>query len=575
MSIPKQDPKPARLEDLSEPIRRAAEEKLGWKSLMPVQEAAIPYLLADREIMVQSRTGSGKTGAFAIPILEKIDPALKSVQALVMVPTRELARQVMGEAELLSSFNGVRSVAVYGGVGYGPQLDALRDGAQLVVGTPGRILDHLMRGSMRLDKLRMVIFDEADRMLSMGFFPDMKALKEYLPDDMKAYMFSATFPPRVLSLSRLFMTDPEMLSLSAGVEHVVETAHVYYAVPGMEKERCLVRIIEIENPDSAIIFCNTKANAKFVMTVLARFGYDADLLSADLTQGAREKVLKKVYDKQLRFLVGTDVVSRGIDIDSLSHVILFDFPEDHESYIHRTGRTGRAGASGEAISLVDVLEKLELMSVAKRYGIDLEQRPLPDDEEVSQVVSERSIALLEAKLRNLDEDARARAEKVVPLARQFTGGDDERRGDIAMLLDAYYQNAQHESQPDDEGADAAEHKKPAGGRRPVPVEEEKLLQLLDVNRKRLDKLVLERMRRMVPLSERLAESEDEIIVIAMLIEEFYQEALHAPPPKKKKKLDVLPTAGGRPSGGRSGGGGGRGGGRDGRSRGRSGGRGRS
>ncbi|NNE09860.1 MAG: DEAD/DEAH box helicase, partial [Gemmatimonadetes bacterium] len=532
MSTSRQDPKPARLEDLSEPVRRAAVEKLGWKSLMPVQEAAIPYLLEDREIMVQSRTGSGKTGAFVIPILEKIDPEQKAVQALVLVPTRELARQVMGEAEQLSSFNGVRSVAVYGGVGYGPQLDALRAGAQLVVGTPGRILDHLMRGSMKLDKMRMVVFDEADRMLSMGFFPDMKALKEYLPREIKAYMFSATYPPRVLSLSRLFMTDPEMLSLSAGVEHVVETAHVYYAVPGMEKERCLVRIIEIENPDSAIIFCNTKANAKFVMTVLARFGYDADLLSADLTQGAREKVLKKVYDKTLRFLVGTDVVSRGIDIDSLSHVILFDFPEDHESYIHRTGRTGRAGASGEAISLVDVLEKLELMSVAKRYGIELEARPLPDDEEVSQVVSERSIALLEAKLRNLDADARARAEKVVPLARKFATGDDERRGDIAMLLDAYYQNAQHESPPgdDDDGAEAGRGK-PAGGRPPVPVEEDKLVELLEVNRKRLDKLVLERMRRMVPLSERLAESEDEIIVIAMLIEEFYQEALHAPPPK--------------------------------------------
>jgi ATP-dependent RNA helicase DeaD len=429
------------LADLPEPLQRAAARE-GWTALMPVQAKAIPYLRAGRDVMVQSRTGSGKTGAFVLPILERIDPKRPACQALVLVPTRELARQVEEAAQALALGTGVRVVPLYGGVGYGPQLEGLRAGAHLVVGTPGRILDHLQRGTLSLDSLAILVFDEADRMLSMGFYPDMVELARWLPDQRDGFMFSATYPASVLSLARRFLHDPDFLSLSRGHEHVAETEHVYYAVSRMEKDRGLVRIIEVENPESSIVFCNTKATVHYVGVVLKRFGYDAEPLSADLTQAQREAVMKRAYDRRLRFLVSTDLAGRGIDIESLSHVFLYDFPEDPESYIHRAGRTGRAGASGEAVSLVDPMELAELRRVARKYGIELVERKLPTDEDVQRVVAERVTALLEQKLRGLDRIVAERMQRMLPLARSLGDSDDERRV-IAMLLDEYYHGTLH------------------------------------------------------------------------------------------------------------------------------------
>jgi ATP-dependent RNA helicase DeaD len=299
-----------------------------------------------------------------------------------------------------------------------------------------------MKGSLSLDDLDILIFDEADRMLSVGFYPDMKRIAEYLPAERDGFMFSATYPSGVRSLANEFLREPEFLSLSRDGEHVAETVHIYYEVPAMDKDRCLVRIIEIENPDSAIIFCNTKATARYVSVVLKRFGYDAAQLSADLNQRAREKVLARVYQKKLQFLVATEVAARGIDIDQLSHVINYDFPEDPEMYIHRTGRTGRAGASGVAVSLVDVLEKLRLTGVMRQYDFTVEQRPMPTDEDVQAIVSERVTALLEARLRNLDGLVRERMERMLPLARSFGENVDE-LAVVAMLLDEYYQATLH------------------------------------------------------------------------------------------------------------------------------------
>lgn len=429
------------LADLPETLQDAA-RKVGWSSLMPVQAKSIPYLRAGRDIMVQSRTGSGKTGAFLLPILERIDPSQGRVQALVLVPTRELARQVLLEAEGLGAGGDWRAVAVYGGVGYGPQLDALKAGAQLVIGTPGRILDHLMRGTLVLDNLDVLVFDEADRMLSMGFYPDIRDIASYLPEKRDGFMFSATFPPSVLSLSKQFLDEPEFLSLSLGSEHVAEMEHVYYVVERMEKDRGLIRVIETENPDAAIIFCNTKANARYVSIVLQRFGYDAEQLSADLSQSARERVLGRMYDRSLRFLVATDLAGRGIDISELSHVILYDFPEDPESYIHRAGRTGRAGAAGTAISLVDVLEQLDLKQVAKKYKIEIVPRDLPSEEEYAKIVSERVTALLEQKLRGLDGLVRERMERMIPLAKSL-GDSRAESAIVAMMLDEFYQASLH------------------------------------------------------------------------------------------------------------------------------------
>jgi len=456
------------IEDLPDGLQRAA-RRVGWPSLMPVQAKAIPYLRAGRDLMVQSRTGTGKTGAFLLPILERVDARQPVPQALILVPTRELARQVISEAQALAEGSPVRTVALYGGVGYGPQLEALREGAHLVVGTPGRILDHLVRGTLVLDDLAILVFDEADRMLSMGFYPDMRELARYLPARRDGFMFSATYPPSVISLAGQFLDEPEFLGLSHGAEHVAENEHVYYEVPAMEKERALVRIIEIENPESALIFCNRKATTRYVAIVLQRFGYDAEMLSADLAQKEREKVLARAYERKLRFLVATDVAGRGIDIPSLSHVFLYEFPEDPESYIHRTGRTGRAGASGTAISLVDNLERLEVKAVARKYDIEMERRDLPSDEDVAAVVAERVTALLEQKLRNLDRLVAERMQRMMPLARSLGDSDDE-RAVIAMLLDEYYHESLHappELPPVEPGADAGEMEEPrrGGGRR--------------------------------------------------------------------------------------------------------------
>ena len=457
------------LEALPETLRQAC-SRAGWTELMPVQAKAIPYLLAQRDLLVQSRTGSGKTGAFILPMLERIDTRQKHCQALVLVPTRELARQVAKEAELLAGDSGVRTIAVYGGSSYGPQLKAFREGAHLVVGTPGRILDHLLKRNLSLDKLKILVFDEADRMLSMGFYPDMRAVRSYLPHHrINASMFSATFPTRVIRLAGEFLHQPTHLSLSSDHVHVAETEHVFYVTPGMGKDRSLVRILEVENPDSALIFCNTRAKVHYVATVLGRFGYDAGELSSDLSQSAREKVLERVRKGKLRFLVATDVASRGIDIPELSHVILYEPPEDVEDYIHRAGRTGRAGAAGTAISLVDRLEASQLSRISARYKIDLLERELPGDEDVAAIVAERATVLLEARLRVRDKLQIERMQRFAPHVRSLSENEHGLEL-LAMLLDDFYQEALHapETPPPPAPARRSDSGKRSGRRRRKP-----------------------------------------------------------------------------------------------------------
>ena len=437
---------PVALEDLPDAMRTAC-ARAGWPRLMPVQSLALPYLMARRDIMVQSRTGSGKTGAYLLPMLPELDPALQKPQALVLVPTRELAVQVEHEARTIFAETGIRPVAVYGGVGYGKQMEALRDGAQLIVGTPGRVLDHLLRRTLSLDGLRLLVFDEADRMLSIGFYPDMKEVQRYLPRRrVHTCMFSATYPPHVLRLAGEFMEDPSMLSLSCKEVHVAEVQHLFCACRPMDKDRVLVRLLETENPASAIIFCNTKANVHYVTSVLQGFGYCADELSADLSQSRREAVLDKIRRGALQYLVATDVAARGIDIPALSHVFLYEPPEDHESYIHRAGRTGRAGAAGTVISLVDVMQRMELERIARHYKIAITEIPAPDDDDVAAVAGTRLLTVLEARFRKLTGLERMRVARYVPLVRELSRqeeGDGELM--LAMLLDACHQQSLLES----------------------------------------------------------------------------------------------------------------------------------
>ena len=442
ISAPEDSLPPISLDRLPEHMQDAC-ARAGWSRLMPVQAHALPYLMAGRDIMVQSRTGSGKTGAYLLPLLSLLDSGEKKVQALILAPTRELASQVEHEARVLFEGTGLSVAALYGGVGYGRQLEALRSGVQLIVGTPGRVLDHLLKRTLSLDALKALIFDEADRMLSIGFYPDMKEIQRYLPKRaLLSTLFSATYPQHVLNLAGEFLRDPQMLSLSQGQVHVAAIQHLFVECGRMDKDRTLVRLMETENPTSAIIFCNTKSNVHYVTAVLKGFGYNADELSADLSQNKREEVLARLREGKVRLLVATDVAARGIDIPALSHVFLYEPPEDRESYIHRAGRTGRAGAVGTVISLVDIMQKMELTRIASFYKIDLVPLANPTDADVALAAGQRITALLDARRRTCTGLQLERARRYVSLVKDAAQSDDEDQLLLlALLMDAEYQRS--------------------------------------------------------------------------------------------------------------------------------------
>jgi ATP-dependent RNA helicase DeaD len=437
------------------PALQQACARAGWSDLMPVQQKAMPYVLAGKDVMVQARTGSGKTGAFILPLLQRLDPQKSQCQALILVPTRELARQVAAEAGLLAGDTGLHVVPVYGGVGYQAQIDAFRQGAHLVVGTPGRVLDHLLNRSLSLDHLRVLIFDEADRMLSVGFYPDMREVQRYLPRKrVDAFMFSATYPESVLRLAEEFLHKPSFLGLSGDQIHIAEIEHVFFVVPRMERDRVLIRLLEMENPTSAIIFCNTKNNVEYVTAVLQQYGFDAEDISSNLSQNRREEVLARIRAGNLRFLVATDVAGRGIDIPGLSHVILYESPEDPESYIHRAGRTGRAGALGTVITLVDLMEKIELGRIAARFNIKMLERKAPEEEDVIAVLGERIAVMLENRRRKLSFIQKERAARFSSLASTFAQEEDN-ASLLALLLDELYQKSMNSAAPQPEAKTAS------------------------------------------------------------------------------------------------------------------------
>ena len=443
-SEPDADAETMAVEDLPERLQQGV-QALGWPSLMPVQSQTIPYILEGRDLIVQSRTGSGKTGAFLLPLLEKLDASEKTTQALVLCPTRELASQIHAEFERMNAglpeSERLGAIPVYGGVGYGPQVEAFERGAQLVVGTPGRVLDHLSRGTLRLDNLRTIILDEADEMLSMGFFPDMIRVRRFLPKQRDSYMFSATMPYQVQRIGQEFLTDPVFIATAGGAIHVDRMAHRAYQVQPMDKDRTLAALIEWENPTAAIIFANTRREVEYLATFLNNYGYDAAGISSDLTQKAREKTMKRLRDGDLRFLVATDVAARGIDVEDLSHVFQYDIPQDREYYVHRSGRTARAGKAGVSIAIVTASDAPTLREIARKYDIPLEEREMPTEAEMASRVGQRLTNLLEDRMRDRSNMERERQGRFVAVARQLVEeGEPEV---LAMLLDEAYQASLH------------------------------------------------------------------------------------------------------------------------------------
>lgn len=416
-----------------------------WQSLMPVQSLAIPYLLDGQDIMVQSRTGSGKTGCYLLPLLERISSSSPQPKVLILVPTRELAVQVEHEASVLFLGSRLSPMAIYGGQSFKKQVSELNQGRNVIIGTPGRILDHILHHTLQLSSLEELVLDEADKMLSIGFYQDIKEIQKALPPSLHTSLFSATYPPHVLRLAGEFMENPSLLSLSQKEVHVAEVQHLYCQVKHMDKDRALIRFLECENPSSAIIFCNTRATVHFLSQELEGFGYNAAGLSSDLSQSKRESILSRIRKGEIQYLVATDLASRGIDLPNLSHVFLYEPPEDRECYIHRAGRTGRAGSAGTVISLTDIMEEMDLQRIANYYHIDLRKIPLPSDGEVSQILSERLTALLETRYRKLTNLQKERIQRYIPLARALAEEKEESGMHLlAMLLDAFQRESLHQ-----------------------------------------------------------------------------------------------------------------------------------
>lgn len=369
--------------NLTDEVKRALEE-IGYLRPTPVQLATYNLAVAGQDIIVQARTGTGKTAAFAIPLVDKMLRDESVVQALVLAPTRELALQSAKEIARIGKHRHVRVAAVYGGAPMGKQIDELAEGAQIVSGTPGRVLDHLRRGTLNGSQLRVLVLDEMDEMLSMGFARELNAILEFLPDKSRrqTMCFSATVDGDVRRHAERHMKDPQMVSLSSDAVGATAISHHVYMVSGSDRVGDLVKILEVEDPESAIVFCNLRAETEQVAGALQQAGFNADWLNGDLPQRDRENIMGATREGKLRYLVATDVAARGIDISHLTHVINYSFPETAAQYVHRTGRTGRAGRTGCAISLVSPLELGRLYYLRLEYKISPIERSLPNKGEL-------------------------------------------------------------------------------------------------------------------------------------------------------------------------------------------------
>lgn len=431
------------IDDLSGEMEQAV-YAADWSDLMAVQKKAIPYILEGRDLIVQSQTGSGKTGAFLVPLFDLVNPDKKEQQVLILTPTRELARQIHEEFERMKiatpRTHRMEAVLIYGGVGYGPQIEKLEEGAQVVIGTPGRILDHLKKKNFDASTVRMLVLDEADEMLSMGFYPDMKEIVDYTTEDRVSYMYSATMPPKVRSVAREFLDDPGFLSLSSDKVSVDEIEYRYYLVNPMEKDHVLAELMEIEEPESALIFANTKKEVSYLNKFLSNKGYNVDEMSGDLSQRKREEALDRLRDGRLRLLVATDVAARGIDVSDLSHVFIYDVPQDHEYIIHRSGRTARAGAEGRTIVLATHEDEYELRRMASTYDIDMVRAELPESPE------ETATELLQERYEEIQQSPNGvdqSIEDFVPLVKELS---EEQPELLASLVTQIYADSKQEEE---------------------------------------------------------------------------------------------------------------------------------
>lgn len=377
--------------NLSEKIKRALRD-CGYIEATEIQEKAIPAVLEGRDLIGQSKTGTGKTASYSLPMLEKIDAGLKKVQAIVLCPTRELAVQVTDEIRKFNKYQeGIKCVTIYGGQSIETQIKSIKAGAQIVIGTPGRVIDHMTRKTLKLANVKMVILDEADEMLNMGFEEDIRTILEQIPEERQTLLFSATMNKRILEIAKKYLNNPKNVKIKAEELTVNSIEQEIITTKSKMKDEVTMRIIDAYNPNRAIVFCNTKKKVDDLIEKLKSKGYKVEGLHGDIKQTQRERIMRRFKKGEIKLLIATDVAARGIDVDGLDLVINYDIPQEEEYYVHRIGRTGRNGSVGKAFTLVVGKEKNKILDIQKYAKIKIKEGKIPTLEEVNNIKNKEII----------------------------------------------------------------------------------------------------------------------------------------------------------------------------------------
>ena len=387
---------------LDDRIIRAITE-MGFEEASPIQAQAIPVVLEGRDIIGQAQTGTGKTAAFGLPLLQRVDPKVKKLQAIVLLPTRELAIQVAEELRRFAKFmHGIKVLPIYGGQDIVRQIRALKDGTQIVVGTPGRVMDHMRRKTVKTDHVHTVVLDEADEMLNMGFLEDMETILSQLPAERQTLMFSATMPPAIAEIARKFQTDPVTVRVIKKELTVPKVTQYYYEVKPKNKVEVMCRLLDLYDPKLSIAFCNTKRQVDELVQALQGRGYFADGLHGDLKQVQRDRVMESFRNGRTDILIATDVAARGIDVGNVEAVFNYDIPQDDEYYVHRIGRTGRAGREGKAFSLVVGREVYKLRDIQRYCKTKIIPQAIPSLNDITEIKAEKILDQVQETLNDSD-----------------------------------------------------------------------------------------------------------------------------------------------------------------------------
>lgn len=400
---------------LSQNVKKALKE-IGYEYATPIQEQAIPYVLEGKDVIGQSQTGTGKTASYALPMLEKIDKEQKAVQAIILCPTRELATQVADEIRKYTKYEeNMKCLAIYGGEPIERQIQALKRGVKIVIGTPGRIMDHMRRKTLKLDQIKMVVLDEADEMLNIGFEEDINTILQEVPEQRQTVLFSATMNERIMRITRKYLNKPKKVKIEAKELTVGRIEQIVWELKNPMKDDAVMRLLDTDHPKKVVIFCNTKRKVDNLLEILKKNGYKAEALHGDVKQAQRERIMKRFKSGEFQCLVATDVVARGIDVEDLELVINYDIPQEDEYYVHRIGRTGRNGNEGKAYTFVVGKERNKLLQIQKYANTKIKKGNIPTIQEVEKIKLNHLAEKLSKQMQEevTDEETNQKVEKIL------------------------------------------------------------------------------------------------------------------------------------------------------------------